>query len=128
MTPPEWEGHDRPVWTRTLVLAILLQQIHDLIHLPSHPRKPTQARNTRRPPHTRSTKHEIVAFSFWAGQLQGKVNALVGTVAALRADLTAHMNPYGSVSYSHQDITSLTPGDYLLQGYIKTTAIDNARR
>lgn len=35
---------------------------------------------------------QALAFSFWAGQLQGTVHALVGTVDGLRRDLSAHMN------------------------------------
>jgi hypothetical protein len=35
---------------------------------------------------------QALAFSFWAGQLQGTVSPLVGTVDQLRRDLSAHMN------------------------------------
>jgi len=35
---------------------------------------------------------QALAFSFWAGKLQGTVNALVGTVDGLRRDLSEHMN------------------------------------
>ena len=35
---------------------------------------------------------QALAFSFWAGKLQGTVNALVDTVDQLRRDLSAHIN------------------------------------
>jgi len=35
---------------------------------------------------------QALAFSFWAGQVQGTVHALVGTVDGLRRDLSAHQN------------------------------------
>jgi len=35
---------------------------------------------------------QALAFSFWAGKLQGTVNALVDTVDQLRRDLSEHMN------------------------------------
>jgi len=35
---------------------------------------------------------QALAFSFWAGKLQGTVNALVGTVDGIRRDLSEEMN------------------------------------
>jgi hypothetical protein len=36
---------------------------------------------------------QVLAFTFWAGRLQGTVNALIGNVDALRHDLSAHTLP-----------------------------------